>query len=207
MYIPYFYKNESDIYYHSDYTRIATLYLLAEEIKKRKIGGVLAELGVYKGWFAKCMNICFPDRKLYLFDTFEGFAGTDVDVELQNRYTSDEFAFNGRFSETSIEAVLGIMQYPDNCIVRKGTFPNTIPNEEIQYSLVSLDCDLYQPMLAGIKYFYPRLTKGGYIIIHDYNNNGRWFGIKEALKESEEEIGHICKVPLSDRAGSLVLTK
>ena len=32
-----------------------------------------SELGVYRGRFARCINRLLPDRKLYLFDSFQGF--------------------------------------------------------------------------------------------------------------------------------------
>ncbi len=47
-------------------------------ICKRGLEGVVAEAGVYKGDFAKEMNRVFFDRKIYLFDTFEGFPETDI---------------------------------------------------------------------------------------------------------------------------------
>ena len=46
----------------------------------------MAELGVYRGEFAKEINKVFPDRTLYLFDTFEGFAEQDCDTEVKKGY-------------------------------------------------------------------------------------------------------------------------
>lgn len=205
--VAYMDQDENGLLSHHDYVRYAVVELLAEEIKKRNIEGDIAELGVYQGMMSACFNALFPNRKLYLFDTFEGFAETDIDVELSHQYTRKEFAFNGRFSDTSTNLVLDKMKYPEQCIICKGFFPDTIPNYDVQYALVSLDCDLYQPTLEGLRYFYPRLAEGGYIIIHDYNNNERWTGIAKAIEQFESEIGHLCKVPISDRAGSIVITK
>ncbi|MDR3334041.1 MAG: TylF/MycF family methyltransferase [Treponema sp.] len=56
-----------------DHVRHSSLRLITEEIRERNIEGAVAELGVFKGDFAKRLNIAFPDRKLYLFDTFDGF--------------------------------------------------------------------------------------------------------------------------------------
>ena len=52
------------------YTNIVRL--LAQDTK-----GDFAELGVYKGNSAKIFHALAPDRKLYLFDTFEGFSERD----------------------------------------------------------------------------------------------------------------------------------
>ena len=43
--------------------------------------GECAEAGVFEGDFAKWINQYFPDRKLYLFDTFEGFDMRDIEKE------------------------------------------------------------------------------------------------------------------------------
>ena len=56
----------------NDYVRLATLELLCRRLES--VPGAAAELGVYRGFFAKCINQLNPKRKLYLFDSFEGFA-------------------------------------------------------------------------------------------------------------------------------------
>lgn len=48
----------------------------------------------------------------------------------------------------------------DTVCIHQGFFPDTIPDKELFFSLVSLDCDLYQPMLEGLRYFYPRVARG-----------------------------------------------
>src|SRR4029079_18426640 len=58
---------------YMDYIRLSTLELVAYEIDRNNILGSVAELGVYKGKFARYINQLFPNRKLYLFDTFMGF--------------------------------------------------------------------------------------------------------------------------------------
>ena len=192
-----------------DYCRYGTLRLIIEELKNNHIEGSLAELGVYRGDFSKCMNMMFPDRKIYLFDTFEGFDSRDMNYEIQNGYTSREW-FNSwsNFSNTYEELVLSKMKYREQCAIRKGYFPDTIPDEEIDYALVSLDCDLYDPILAGLRYFYPRLNKGGYIMLHDYNQSDHLKGVKKAVAEYEKELGfNMVKVPIHDVCGTLVICK
>lgn len=75
------------------------------------------------------------------------------------------------------------------------------------YAFVSIDVDFEISILAGMRYFYPRLASGGVIFVHDYNN--RFLeGVKQAIKSFEEEMG-LClrKVPLADEGGTLVILK
>lgn len=202
--VPYITINENGILQHDDYFRYAMIGLLAAEINQNKISGEVAELGVYKGRFSKCINWFFKERSLFLFDTFEGFSKNDTEIELSHGYTTNKY-IDGKFEDTGVEEVLRIMPYPDKVVIRKGIFPDTVPEEEIKYAFVSLDCDMYKPTLEGLKYFYPRLSQGGYIMIHDYNHEDRWLGVREAVREYEKEVGHITKIPLADVAGSLII--
>ena len=85
-----------------DYIRLATLELVADELNSAKIEGSVAELGVYKGKFARYINQYFSQRTLYLFDTFEGFNKADIDKEKKEHFSTGE----QDFSNTSINEVL-----------------------------------------------------------------------------------------------------
>jgi O-methyltransferase len=184
-----------------DYIRLATLELVSEEIKQKQLKGEVAELGVYKGKFARYINTYFPDRKLYLFDTFEGFDERDVSVEKKQNFS----AGTQNFSDTSVESVLKQMPFPEKCIPVKGFFPQSAESIEERFVFVSLDADLYEPIYAGLRFFYPRLEKGGYIFIHDFNNDA-YKGARKAVEQfcSKENIGF---VPIPDSGGSAIISK
>lgn len=184
-----------------DYIRLSTLELICFEIKRRNLKGNVAELGVYKGKFAKYMNGFFPERKLYLFDTFEGFDTRDVANE-----KSQNFSLGAQdFSDTSIAAVLKQMPFPDKCIPVRGFFPESAKGLEDSFVLVSLDADLYKPIYAGLNFFYPKLISGGYILVHDFNNDS-YKGSRKAVEQfcTEQNINF---VPLPDSGGSAVISK
>ena len=184
-----------------DFVRFSSLELAADEICSRGIQGEVAELGVYRGNFARKINEAFPDRKLYLFDTFEGFAAKDARVDQEKGLSSGE----QDFSETSAPFVLKRMPHPENCIVRKGIFPDTAAGVEAVFAFVSIDADLFTPTYEGLKFFYPRIVAGGYIFIHDYNNV-RYRGVGEAVRKfcTENDIRYF---PLCDTCGSAVIAK
>lgn len=183
--------------------RLAHLRLLAEEIKIRKLPGAVAELGVYQGAFAAELNRLFPDRSLYLFDTFEGFPQADVDIEKE--ITSYSRAAAGDFGNTSVRQVLARFPHPEQAVVCKGYFPDTLPADLPPFAFVNLDPDLYEPTLQGLKAFWPRLVPGGVILIHDYNST-QFQGAGKAVRKFCDQ-NHLMVIPLPDLHGSAVLLK
>lgn len=176
--------------------RIAMLRKCVAMLKERNISGNMAEVGVYKGDFSKLLNRYFPEKKLYLFDTFEGF---DAQRDQVNKCDLNNF------KDTSIEIVLNKMITPQNCIVRKGYFPDTTEGIEDTFCLVSLDTDLYNPILAGLEYFYPRMEKGGYIFVHDFDSY-HYEGVKDAVYEYCNKNGATI-IPIMDRCLSVIVAK
>jgi O-methyltransferase len=191
-------------YYNQDLNdaRTALLKMAAKEIYDANVNGNVAELGVFKGDFAVRINELFPDRILYLFDTFEGFNSTDVEIDLNNGLSSCQ---KGNYCYTDIDTILSRMPFANKCIIKKGYFPESAACVEDSFVFVSLDADLYQPTIEGLRYFFPRMTKGGYMFVHDYNN-ARFQGVKKAVREfcARRSVQYF---PLQDISGSVVITK
>ncbi len=184
-----------------DYIRLSTLELISFEINQKKLSGNVAELGVYKGKFARYINQYFPGRTLYLFDTFEGFNKADIEKEKQGNFSTGD----QDFSATSVEKVMQLMPYPELCKPHKGFFPDSAKGLDDTFVFVSLDADLYDPLYAGLNFFYPKLVHGGYIFVHDFNND-QYKGARKAVETFCQEQ-HINYVPLPDSGGSAVITK
>jgi O-methyltransferase len=184
-----------------DYVRYRTLELCHEEMLANRIPGNIAELGVFQGNFAQKMNELFHDKKIYLFDTFEGFDPKDVKEEQKRNFSSG----NQDFSNTNVAQVLNKMPHPEMCIVKKGYFPDTTHGVEDRFCFVSLDTDLYTPILNGLEYFYPRLVPGGVIFVHDFNNDF-YPGAKKAVKEYCLK-NSIAYIPIPDSGGTVIIPK
>ncbi len=167
----------------------------ASIVYSKSMIGCVAEAGVFQGEFASVINRNFPDRKLYLFDTFEGFDERDIVFEERNQYSD---AKAGHLNITSEALVLNKMLYPENCIIKKGYFPETAKGMDEKFCYVNLDMDLYKPTLEGLRFFYPLMVKGGIITVHDYFSQG-FEGVKEALKEFMDEVSDdIVPFPIGD---------
>jgi O-methyltransferase len=193
-------KSRQQLPINLDYVRHKTLELCCYEIRQKDVKGNVAELGVYKGDFAVKINELFHDKKLYLFDTFSGFDTRDIEKE-----TGKFSNINQDFSDTNIDYVRRRMKFPGQCIFKKGYFPETTIGINDTFSFVSIDADLYEPILNGLNFFYQRLEKNGYIFIHDFNNK-EYKGAREAVL-GFCNINHIGFVPIPDDGGSVIITK
>ncbi len=192
---------KQELAHNLDFVRYTTLELCANEIKANNVNGNIAELGVYQGEFAKRLNQLFPNKKLYLFDTFEGFNAKDINTEKQRSFSSGE----QNFSDTSVELVLSKMKFRNNCIVKKGYFPESAVDVNDRFCFVSIDADLYEPILSGLQFFYPKLESKGYIFVHDFNND-LYKGVKKAVLEfcNDNTISYI---PIPDSCGTAIIIK
>lgn len=169
--------------------------------EKNQMNLCVAEGGVFQGEFAKEINRVFPSSKMYLFDTFEGFDERDLIKERNSNFS--EFGAK-HLSTTSEDMVLGKLLYKDNVIIRKGFFPETAYGlENEKFVFVNLDFDLYDPILAGLRIFFPKMVKGGVILVHDYYNNG-YKGVKQAVEKFEKEHS-FTKIPIGDHCSICIV--
>lgn len=141
------------------------LRLFANIVYKKGFEGNCAEGGVFEGDFSSVINRCFPDRVLYLFDTFSGFDVRDLQKESSFTSTRTEGFNIEQFTE---QKLLAKMEHPENIEIRKGFFPETAAGLSDEFIFVNLDFDLYEPTLAGLNFFYPKMKRGGVILVHDY---------------------------------------
>ena len=180
----------------------------ADWAESAKMEGNVAECGVFQGDCAKFINYHFPERKLYLCDTFEGFDSSDMQYEKANSEAFEKSRFSDRtfFAETGSDFVLAKMPYPKNVVIRKGYFPESMEGVEDKFCFVNLDMDLYVPMLNGLRFFWDKMVSNGCILLHDYFSDV-FQGVKRAVDtfEREREI-RIAKTPIGDRC-SMVLLK
>ncbi len=182
-----------------DPVRYGSYALAIAGIDRERISGAFAEVGVWRGNTSRLIHLQAPHRTLHLFDTFKGFPSSD----LENAKPTDAI----RFRETSVEAVKSHLGNAENVVFHVGRFPDTAEalREEI-FSLVLLDLDIYKPTLAALDFFYPRMSRGGYCFIHDYNSPESDAAIKRAA------ISFFCDKPellieLPDTWGSVMFRK
>lgn len=154
-------------------TDIEAFMMMAIAKSVQKIQGDFAEVGVYKGGSALLLCEVKGNKKLHLFDTFEGLPDLTT-------FDNKELFCRSQFL-AQYEEVKKRLSKHQNITINKGLFPSTaeyIKNET--FSFVNLDVDLYESTKSCLEFFYPRMNHGGVIMSHDYVDS---IGVRKAFDE------------------------
>lgn len=135
-----------------------------------KVGGDIAELGVYKGGSAKLICEAKGGKRLHLFDTFSGIPSVEE---------IDKALYAKGLMSASFDSVKRFLGKYDNVFFYKGVFPRTAEAvRHRKFSLVHFDADTKKSAEDFLAFFYHRLSRGGVIIMHDYPGSP---GVKKAV--------------------------
>lgn len=179
-------------------------FMVQYELFKKIAGikGSIVECGVYQGagvmaW-AKIAETLEPYnflRKIYGFDTFEGFpsiSGADLTGVAGSAKVGHLKPSYDTFSElTGCIATFDdtrLLKHQQKIILIKGDATITIPtflneNQHVLVALLYLDFDIYDPTLLALKEFLPRMPKGS-IIAFDELHDPKWPGETKALLDA-----------------------
>jgi hypothetical protein len=180
-------------------TRFAALYELFKLTLPVK--GSIVECGVFRGssfmTFAQLSAALEPTnltRRIYGFDSFGGFPSvSDRDRPQQTGASVGDLAADS-FAELSelldiydTDRFLGHIQ---KAKLIRGDVAATIPafvraNQHLVVSLLFLDLDLYEPTVAALRNFLPRMPKGA-VLAFDELDNPLWPGETSAVLD---EVG------------------
>lgn len=193
---------------------IYNTFVLATECINNNIEGDFVECGVAAGAQIAAMAYAAQtlkelNKKIHLFDSFEGIplAGPNDDEQpgvgkiehsttvnnLNDLLISSNSVYPklGRASAFSVEQVENHMKNwkinRAQLIYHKGWFQYTLPKNADnikKISLLRLDGDLYESTKICLEFLYPKINKGGYIIIDDY---GTLSGCRKAVTEYLEK--------------------
>jgi len=181
--------------------RMYALYHATKYVIENDIEGDIVECGVWKGGSTMLSADMLVekklfDRKLYLYDTYEGMSKpTDKDLyhgfqqKALKDWESRQTDTHNTWCYSPIEEVktnLLSTGYPEEKIeFVKGkvedTIPGTIPKK---ISILHLDTDWYESTYHELIHLFPLISKNGVLIIDDY---GFWQGSREAVDQYFEE--------------------
>ena len=99
-----------------DVVRYGAIALAVHLLQSERVPGAFAEVGVYQGELSAFIVSLARDRTLHLFDTFSGFPQQSHEINEK---------IDGRFADTSTEAVKRTIGNCANVVLHPGCFPET----------------------------------------------------------------------------------
>lgn len=136
-----------------------TIYLMARQCLH--VEGDFYECGVDRGGSAKLIASVMrgSGKRLHLFDTFAGMPAVDESIDGHRQ---------GDFPHSSPDVVREFVGYHDEVILHAGVIPDTFAGAEGPISFAHVDVDLYESTKACCEFIYPRLSRGGVMVLDDY---------------------------------------
>jgi O-methyltransferase len=154
--------------------RLDQLQECAETVLRRGVPGDFIEAGAWKGGatiflrgILKAYNV--TDRTVWVSDSFEGLPPPD------GKYPADAGSqwHLDRKMQVTLQAVqdnfrrYGLLD--DQVKFLKGWFKDTLPTAPIQQlAVLRVDGDMYQSTMEALTALYPKVAKGGCVILDDH---------------------------------------
>lgn len=159
--------------------------------------GDFVECGVAAGAQIIMMRQGAPNKVIHAFDSFAGIplpSNRDNQIpgiRMLNEFEQSQLPNPGeqKLETTGVTAV-SVDSFKthlidsrcglENIVIHEGWFEETIPKAEIgEISILRLDGDLYNSTFVSLKYLFPKVIKGGLVILDDYELKGCMDACKE----------------------------
>ena len=182
-------------YSMTNFERMWSLIQSFHHVRQESLVGDFVECGVWKGGniilLKKLIEKFNLKKNIYGFDTFEGMVEPSFyDVNYNNKSAKKMFDEHKKkdigFAMCSLDDVSSNIKKntkTDNIFLIKGKVENTLKNKKKlpkKISILRLDTDFYESTKIELEILFPRLVKGGVLIVDDY---GFWKGAKKAVDE------------------------
>ncbi len=162
--------------------------------KSGQLNGNVAECGCYLGHssfiIATILKHYGFSRRFHIFDSFEGLSDASTEdvepLQISNVTAAElhrmiEPKDGKRRFHGGLERVRKNLAAFDFIDFHSGWIPERFGEVEGEnFSFVNIDVDLYEPTLASLIYFWPRLDQGGAIFVDDYGVTS-WPGCTRAV--------------------------
>jgi hypothetical protein len=199
--------------------RMYSLFKAVEYVVKNNIQGDFVECGVWRGGSSMMIALALQhfsasDRKIYLYDTFEGMsAPTEHDKRFDGFTAEAELAQSDKAVATSVWCVADLNDVQQNMRLTaypfanlhfvqgkvEDTIPQTLPSG---IALLRLDTDWYASTYHELVHLYPLLAQNAPLIIDDY---GHWQGAREAVDTYFKEKNLTVLLNRIDYTGRIML--
>lgn len=157
--------------------RLDNLQFCIEDVLKNRVPGDLMETGVWRGGACIFMRAVLKahgvrDRRVWVADSFEGLPPPTDPVDAADQYIA--VAHRIRYLAVSLDQVKANFEryglLDEQVCFLKGWFRDTLPTAPVDWlAVLRLDGDMYKSTMDALVKLYPKLSRGGYLIIDDYS--------------------------------------
>jgi hypothetical protein len=154
----------------------------------KNISGEIVECGVFKGTsflrLAHIRDILGLKKKLIGFDNFnDNYPNTDISQDKNLRKKWIKNSGGKSISINQLQKVLDQKKIKEYSLI-KGDVESTIKNfikknPKLKICFLNIDIDFYESTLVCLKYLYPKLSKGGVLVLDNYEFG---YGETKAIK-------------------------
>ena len=178
-------------------TGFYNVYQSLAYIRDNAIPGDLVECGCALGGVAIFMRLCLTrwgmDRTIHLFDTFVGPPVGSRDTVHGGKELVWSAAMENHRAGTE-ENIIEVTGSLEGFHIVEGFVEQTLPMTSLpELALLRLDTDFYESTRVEFEFLYPKLRRGGVLIIDDY---GYFQGSRRA---TDEYLATIRPAPLLNR--------
>lgn len=181
--------------------RFHTLMQAVNRVATGQVKGDVVECGCWRGHSSHMIANALAHNgwtgRFLIFDSFEGgLSEKSTQDRAQLGDTSPEETLRQKRLFASDQDAVATLLSPFNFVeLHKGWIPDIFPRvtdlEARRFALVHLDVDLYDPTLASLRFFAPRMNKGGIIVVDDYASThfpGATTAVDEFIAEYPPEL-------------------
>jgi hypothetical protein len=153
------------------------IYIIQNLHEGLRVPGDVCEFGVAQGATSRLLasEIMSTDRKLWLFDSFEGLPAPGPQDKLINDIFSlgsmDKYKGTMASPEAEVRSKLDSISFPSaRTKVKKGWVSDSIKSGELpaQVAFAYVDFDFYEPIKDALEFLDGRMPPGGRIVVDDY---------------------------------------
>src|SRR3989344_1691547 len=174
------FEYENNFYFSSGIGRIGKLIAHYELFKMVKdLPGEIIECGVFKGSslmrFVTFRNLFEKGnlRKVVGFDAFGKFPETNFEEDKVMRQKFIDDSGEEGIDVEQLYDILDRKKIRTNVELIKGNVCKTVPeyvlkNPDLKISLLNIDTDIYEPAKVILEKLWPKIVKGGVLILDDY---------------------------------------
>ena len=185
--------------------RLDNLEYTIRDVVQRRVPGDLIEAGAWRGGatiFMKAVLQVYHDeeRRVWVADSFQGLPKPNAELYPADAgstfWTYDQLAVSVEEVEANFRRY-GLLDERVKFLV--GWFKDTLPSAPIErLAILRIDADMYQSTMEALRYLYPKLSVGGYVILDDY---GAVTVSKQAILDYRAEQGITEEIKQIDWSG------